>query len=115
MPEAEFSQEARAKKINDLCLISIVVDVTGMPGNMKALRCTDPVFEKISLAAVAQFRFKPASQSDGTPVAVQIHIEIVFRRSDFNDPVTLARYRISTPPGTTSNVTGVPPALPGWQ
>lgn len=112
MPEAEFSPEARAKKINGLCLVSLVVDVTGMPGNMKALRCTDPVFEKISLAAVAQYRFKPATQSDGTPVVVQIHIKINFRRSDFNDPVTLARYRISTPPGTTSNSPGVDGVYP---
>jgi hypothetical protein len=49
--EAEFPSETRTKEINGRCAISLIVDVTGKPGNLKVVRCSDPAFEKNSLVS----------------------------------------------------------------
>jgi len=110
--EAEFSPEARAKNINGRCLISLIVDVTGKPQNLKVVRCNDPSFETNSMDAVARYRFKPAARKDGTPVAVQISVEINYRRDGARDPETLIRYGLFSPPGITSDSPGADGVYP---
>ncbi|MGA9673129.1 MAG: energy transducer TonB [Terracidiphilus sp.] len=110
--EAEFPPEARAKRINGRCLISLIVDVTGMPQNLRVVRCNDQAFEKNSLDAVTKYRFKPATRKDGTTIAVQISVEINYRRDDAKDPETLIRYGLFSPPGTTSDSPGTDGVYP---
>ena len=111
-PEAEFPPDGRAKNINGLCLIGLIVDATGTPQNLKLVRCNDPVFEKNSLDAVAKYRFTPATLKDGTPVAVRITVEINYQRDGAHNPVALVGYKISAPPGITSDSPGTDGVYP---
>jgi hypothetical protein len=101
--EASFSDEAREKRINGRCLASITVDVRGMPQDIKLIRCTDPSFQASSLAAVGQYRFKPAMMPDGKPIPVKINVEISYHIDGGRDSGPPIRYRFSTPPGTTTS------------
>ena len=114
--EAEFSDEARAKKINGRCLLSVNIDLNGIPENIKIFHCSDSSFAQNSLAAVAKYRFKPATTEDGKPVAVNINVLVNFMlfdrsRHPINKPISYAiRYGFSAPPGTLStepNANGV--------
>jgi hypothetical protein len=84
----------------------VVVDVKGLPQNPRVVRCTDSIFEKNSLDAVRQYRFKPAFRtSDGVAVPVMINIEINFRFDAFGpdgDAPVQIRYGFFTPPGAKS-------------
>jgi hypothetical protein len=100
--DMEFSDEARRKRINGMCLVTMIVDAYGMPQNPKVIRCSDPSFERSSLDAAMQYRFKPATRLDGTPLSVMISVEINYRISGGSGPGTLVRYAFRTPPGVTS-------------
>jgi TonB family protein len=77
--DAHFSDEARRKKLNGRCLVSLTVDTNGMPQDTKVVRCTSPSFEATSLDAVEQYRFKPATTQEGKPVPVKVTVEIDYR------------------------------------
>jgi TonB family protein len=106
--DARFSDEARRKKINGRCMISLTVDVNGMPQNIKVDRCTDPSFEASSLDAVEQYRFKPATTQEGKPVPVRVDVEInyrlyggVFKHSKVGQTQISCTFK--TPPGIKSS------------
>lgn len=105
-PDAEFTEEARAKKTNGQCLISFTVDVNGMPQEIKPVRCSDPSFAKNSVAKVAKYRFKPATTEDGAPVVYHDSVVINYYRPDCFDPVAPIRHVFSAPPGVTSSDPG---------
>jgi TonB family protein len=110
--EAEIPPDARAKEINGRCAISVIVDVTGKPRNLKVVRCSDPAFEKGSLDAATKYRFQPATRRDGTPIAVQIFIEVGYVTSAGGYPRTKVLYGLFSPPGTTSDVPGADGVYP---
>jgi TonB family protein len=105
-PEAAMPGTARDKHQGGMCVVSVVVDAKGMPQNPHVLRCTDSMFEKNSMNAVKQYRFKPAFRtSDGTAVPVTVAIEINFRFDAFgptDDAPAKIRYGFFSPPGVTS-------------
>jgi TonB family protein len=101
-----FTDEAREKRINGRCIVSLIVDTAGMPQNIKVDRCTDPSFEESSLDAVAQFRFKPATTQEGKPVSVVVSIQINYRLSGVNGLSVPVHYRFSSPPGITTSEPG---------
>jgi TonB family protein len=74
--DPEYSDDARRKHINGLCLVSLIVDTQGNPQNPRIVHCTDSSFEQGSIDAVKQYRFKPAATQDGKPVPVTIHVQI---------------------------------------
>lgn len=78
IPQAKYTREARKKKIQGPCLISIVVNTTGVPQNLKVVRPIGYGLDESALAAVKKYKFKPAMK-DGHPVAVQMTIEVNFR------------------------------------
>jgi TonB family protein len=97
---------ARDKHQGGMCIVSVVIDAKGLPQNPRIIRCTDTMFEKNSLDAIRQYRFKPAFRtSDGTPVAVMVTVEINFRFDAYGPPddaPAQIRYGFFSPPGTTS-------------
>ena len=124
-PDAEFTEEARAKKVNGRCLISFTVDVNGMPQEIKPVRCSDFSFAKSSVASVAKYRFKPATTEDGDPVDYHESVEIDYilrdgscqkgsgwRAGDCPDPVAPIRHVFSAPPGVTSSDPGTDGVYP---
>jgi TonB family protein len=67
---AEYPVEAKFQQISGLCSISLVVGAQGDPQNIHIVHCTDSSFEQTSLDAVKQYKFKPATTQEGTPIAV---------------------------------------------
>ena len=55
-----------------------MVDANGMPQNEQVVKSLDPGLDQNALAAVAQYRFKPAMK-DGVPVPVKITIDVTFK------------------------------------
>lgn len=99
---AFFPDEARQRHINGRCLISLTVDVNGIPQEIEVIRCSDPSFEKNSLTAVAEYRFEPATTEDGNPVSVKINVEIAYRMDGNTGPAMPIRFGFGSPPGITS-------------
>jgi TonB family protein len=99
---AEFSDEARAKGIGGLCVVSITVDTEGKPQNIQIIQCTDPSFEKTSLEAAAKYQFNPATTPDGKPIAMKINLDVAYHLYGIIDPDMHIVFRFSSPPGTRS-------------
>lgn len=78
MVDAQFSDEARKKGINGACIITLTVDVHGMPQNLQLRRCPDPSLNENSLSAVNKYRFRPAMKN-GVPVPAPITVEVNFK------------------------------------
>lgn len=76
---AIFSDEARKRKIQGICLVSLIVDRNGMPQNMRMVRGIGYGLDENALNAVSRYRFKPAMKNGVEPVPVAITIEISFR------------------------------------
>ena len=76
-PEPEFSEEARKAKFMGVVTVSIVVDATGKPQNVKVLRGVGMGLDEKAVEAVRQYRFKPATEN-GKPVAVYLNVEVNF-------------------------------------
>jgi len=76
--EAEFSEEARRKHIEGVCLVSAIVDVHGMPQNLRIARALGYGLDEKALEAVRKYHFKPAMKA-GVPVPVMITVEVNFR------------------------------------
>jgi hypothetical protein len=106
MPEAQMPDDARKKQQGGTCLLTLIVDVKGMPQNPSVIRCSDSMFEKNSLDAVNQYRFKPAFRtSDGVAVAVTLDIEISFHFAAYgprDEGPPQIRYGFFSPPGAKS-------------
>lgn len=118
-PEASMPVEAVERKINGVCAASLIVDTKGDPTHIQIVRCTNRIFAENALAAVSDFRFKPATRAaDGASVPVRITVEIAFRLTDvpFNEAELWApwrvRYDFSPPPGVTSPEPGPDGAYP---
>jgi TonB family protein len=76
--EARFSDEALKKRIEGAVIISVLVGKDGMPSDLKIVRGLGYGLDENALAAVARYRFQPATKN-GVPVATRIPVEISFR------------------------------------
>ena len=77
----EFSEEARRAHYGGICLLSVVVDMNGLPQNPRVVRPLGMGLDDEALKTVRQFRFKPAMKDGKTPVPVMITVEVNFRSS----------------------------------
>jgi TonB family protein len=57
-------------------LVEMVVDETGKPSDVKIVKSVGPAMDKNVLAAVSQFRYKPATL-DNQPTAVPVNLEVI--------------------------------------
>jgi TonB family protein len=78
-PEAQFSEEARRRKISGICLVTLIVDSQGMPQNVRVIRKLDPSLDEKAVVAARKYRFKPAFKGGLMPVPVAVTLEINFR------------------------------------
>jgi TonB family protein len=76
--EAEFSDEARRKHIEGVCLVTLIVDTHGNPVNLRVVRALGYGLDEEALKAVRKYHFKPAMKA-GVPVPVMITVEVNFR------------------------------------
>ena len=86
MAEAEFSKDARKmirkqhlKDFQAISLLSMVVDAQGNPQDICVQKFAGFGLDENAVKAAGQYRFQPATKPDGTPVAVQINVEVNFR------------------------------------
>jgi TonB family protein len=77
--DPEFSDEARRAKFQGVCLISIIVDAQGNPLNPRVVRPLGMGLDEKAIAAIKQFRFRPAMKDGKTAVPVALTVEINFR------------------------------------
>jgi protein TonB len=77
--KADYTNEARAQRIEGTVLLGAVVLEDGSVGDVEIVRSVDAVYGLDANAAKAmkQWTFKPGMK-DGRPVAVAIHVEMTF-------------------------------------
>lgn len=73
-----FTDYARKKKISGVCTLSVIVDKTGHPIQIRIVKSLDSGLDLNAIVAVSQYRFEPAIYK-GKPVAVLIGVEVNFR------------------------------------
>ncbi len=78
-PDPEFSEEAKRAKFQGVCVLSLIVDAQGLPQNIRVVRHLGMGLDRKAVEAIQQYRYKPATLHK-EPVAVQVHIEVNFRR-----------------------------------
>ena len=76
--EPEFSEEARKAKLSGNVLVNLWVDAEGRPSHVRVLRGIGMGLDERALAAVKQYRFKPAMRA-GKPVTVEMNVEVDFQ------------------------------------
>jgi TonB family protein len=76
--KAEFSDEARRKHIEGVCLVTLIVDTHGNPVNLRVARALGYGLDQKALEAVRKYHFKPAMKGK-VPVPVMITVEVNFR------------------------------------
>jgi protein TonB len=76
--EPEFSEEARKAKFMGIVTVNLVVDTHGFPQNVHVLRGAGMGLDDKAVAAVRQYRFKPAMEG-GKPVPVELNVEVNFQ------------------------------------
>jgi TonB family protein len=104
MPAAGMPEEAFRRRQNGACLVSLTIDTHGKPQNVTIVRCSDPMFGPNSINSVKQYRFRPAKQPDGTPIAVTVTLVVEIRVLGWQDPKYRFQTSIYAPPGTASAI-----------
>ena len=62
--------------LNDkTAIVLMTVDKAGVPSDLKVVKSVSPKMDKNVLAAVSQYRFKPA-MLDGAPTKIQVNLEV---------------------------------------
>ena len=88
-PDPEFTDEARHKRVEGVTVVSLTVDASGNPQDVRVARSmAEDVNKKFKHAAmgldqnaveaVKQYRFQPG-QFQGKPVPVEIQVSVNFR------------------------------------
>lgn len=77
-PEPEYSEEARLVKHQGVVVLSVVVDPSGRPRDIRIARSLGMGLDEKAVAAVEKWKFAPGMR-DGIPVSVQVNIEVNFR------------------------------------
>jgi len=75
--EAEFSDEARRKRVSGSLLVSFVVTGEGLPASLRVVNPLGAGLDEEALKAVRQFKFAPA-MLEGIAVPVPLTVEISF-------------------------------------
>ena len=76
--DPKYSRSLFSKPKEGTTLVGLVVDETGTPVRLHIVKSADKKLDDAALAAVSQWRFKPAMK-DETPVAVELNVSVDFR------------------------------------
>lgn len=76
-PSPDYSEEARKAKYQGTVVLWLIVDASGRPRDVKVARSLGMGLDQKAIEAVRLWKFQPAMK-DGTPVAVQINVEVNF-------------------------------------
>jgi protein TonB len=78
MPNPEYSDKGRKKKINGAVAVTMIVTADGTVRDVKVSKGLEESLDRQAIAAVSKWRFEPATK-DGKPVAVHLDVEVDFR------------------------------------
>ena len=78
MPDPEYTDRARKKKINGSVTLAMIVTAEGNVRDLKVINSLDKGLDKQALGAVSTWRFEPATK-DGKPVAVHLNVDVTFK------------------------------------
>jgi TonB family protein len=78
MPNPEYSEQARKKKINGTVVVSLTVAVDGTTRDIKVVKGVGYGLDEKAVAAVNRWKFSPALK-DGQPIEKEITVEVAFR------------------------------------
>jgi TonB family protein len=73
--DSDFIGAARFERT---AVVSLTVDASGKPSDVKIVQSVNPIMDKNVLAAVSQYRFTPGTLDDA-PTAVPVNLELVIR------------------------------------
>jgi len=76
-PPAEYTQEARRKRIEGVVVISMIVNEEGMPTDVQVAKGLGYGLDEVSLDNAKRYRFQPATL-EGKAVAYRTSIEVNF-------------------------------------
>jgi len=76
--DPDFTEQARAARLQGQVAIQLIVDANGMPEDMQVVRHLGMGLDQKALEAVQQYRFRPAMYH-GHPVPVRLIVEVNFR------------------------------------
>ncbi|HXE07495.1 MAG TPA: energy transducer TonB, partial [Acidobacteriaceae bacterium] len=79
MPEARFTQAARDAKLRGTVIVGLVVKEDGTVTRPYIVRPLGLGLDENAIDAVMQYRFKPAMRDDGTPVPVDLMVDVNFQ------------------------------------
>jgi len=74
----QYTEQARAAKINGICMLAVVVGTDGMPQDVRIVRKLGYGLDEQAVEAVRKYRFEPAMH-DGKPVPVEVNIQVAFK------------------------------------
>jgi len=77
--DPHFTDKAIKAKYQGVCVLSLIVDAQGRPQDVKVVRHLEMGLDEKAIEAVQQYKFTPALLH-GKPVAVEVNIEVNFRR-----------------------------------
>ena len=78
MPDPEYSEQARKKKIKGVIVLSLTVGVDGRPHDIKVEKGLGYGLDEKAVEAVNRWQFEPALK-EGQPVEKEIKVEVNFR------------------------------------
>jgi protein TonB len=74
----EYPRRARARGIEGLVLLAVVVGRDGMVEGSPSVRASVPMLDEAAVAAVRRWRFRPARDAGGAPVRVIMEVPVRF-------------------------------------
>jgi TonB family protein len=77
-PEPDYSQKARADKLEGSVLLDITVTLEGKAKTIILIRGLGDGLDENAIEAVKSWKFKPAKDRSGKPVVALVQIEIAF-------------------------------------
>jgi TonB family protein len=77
-PEPKYSKSARARKIQGVVTVSLVIGADGRVFDVKVLKSLEPSLDANAVTAVKTWKFAPATRN-GQPIAARMNIEMEFR------------------------------------
>lgn len=90
--EPEYSEDARAKKIEGTVLLAVTVDPNGLPQDIQVTKPLFPSLDANAVEALRQTRFRPYMK-DGQPISKRITVEMHFNVNDWQQDKQKERER----------------------
>lgn len=73
-----YPDAMKSKKEHGRCVLSVLVDATGFPREVRVVKQLTPAMDQSAVAAVRSWRFRPALEDGNKPVPVLITVSVAY-------------------------------------